>query len=112
MAHDELDTVQLVDVVVEVAAGLGPDLLPADGLLLLPPAVAGGVAVEDLVDAFLIDHLLGQAHAVDEVHHVAGHEGDAVLLGGLHHLIAVLVGEGDGPLTEDVLVVPGGTDRA
>lgn len=59
-SHDELDAVQLMDVVIQMAAGLGADLLPADRGLRLLPAVTGRVGIQHLADAAFLNELLAR----------------------------------------------------
>ena len=109
--HEELDTVQLVDMMIEVAAGLGPDLFPTNRGLLLLPAVPGGMTVEDLSDLAFGNELLGPANGAEEVHHVPRHENHAILLRGAYHLVTVGITQGDGLFTENVFFVPGSTEN-
>ena len=110
-AHDELDAIEFVDVVVEVPTGLLADLLPADLRLRLLPPVPRGMGIEDATNLALLDVLLSDAHAMEEVHDVACHEDDTVLLSRPDHLVTVLVAQCDRLLAEDMLLVPGRTDH-
>ena len=104
-AHEELDAVQFMDVVVQVAAGLGTDFLPADGLLFLLPTVSGGVAVQHLSDFTFVDQPLGMAHAPEEVHHMACHENHMVLFRSSYHFVAVGIVQGNRLFTEHMFAV-------
>ena len=63
------------------------------------------MAVQHPADHAVVNHLLCRAHAVEKVHYMACHEGDIVGNACLHHLHAVLIGQGNGFLTEYVYPV-------
>ena len=110
LPQQELNQVGLVDAQVGHGAhgGLGlveePGVLPRGDAPGLGPAVAeGGAEGDDLADLSLGDHLLGQLVSLGQPLVLADHQKLALLVGDLHHLLAVGEGDGHGLFAEDVL---------
>ena len=91
--------------VVKMAAGFGADFFPGNLRLRLLPAIAGGMGIEYPANLSLGNQLLGVADAAEEIHHMASHKDHSVFLSRFYHLIAILIGQGDGFFAEDMLFV-------
>ena len=80
-------------------AALFPRNLACTGFL---PAVARAMHHHDPADFTVSNQVLGAPHPVHELHHVPRHESGPGLVGGFHHLVALLVAQGDGFLAKHV----------
>ena len=104
-SHDKLNTIQFVNVVVEVSSRFFPDFFPGNGFLHVLPTVSGRMTVENLSDFSCINQFFCVMHTIKEIHDVSRHENYMIFFTGFYHLITVRVGEGDRLFTKNILSV-------
>ncbi len=109
--HNELNTIQFMNMVIQMTTGLGTNLFPTYGWLGFFPAITGRVAIEHLANPAFRNKLLGMANTSEKVHDMAGHKSDPGFFTSSHHLITVCIRKGYGLFTKDILAITSGSQN-